>query len=136
MQRLPAQANVLVMVHTDKVRSSGFAKQARWDVRDNVNEAMPSILPRRDIRRCVFAARLNLRNQEPRWETAVLETSVPESFAAFAATVEGRRLPIGTAPGLARVLSLVQPAGCGGADRTGRDECAKAGPLPAAGRIR
>ena len=96
MQRLPAQANVLVMVHAEKVRSSGFGKQAHWGVRENVHGALPSILPRTDITRCAFAARLNLRNLEPRWETAVLETKLPSSFAAFAATVDGRRLSIGT----------------------------------------
>jgi len=96
MERVPAQANVLVMVHAEKVRSSGFAKAARWDVGGNVHGALPSILPRTDVARCVFAARLNLRNLEPRWETAVLETKLPSTLAAFALTVDGRRLPIGT----------------------------------------
>jgi len=95
MRHLPAHANALVMVNAEKVRASGFAKQSRWTTQGNVHGAWPTILPRTDVRRCLFAARLDLVNLSPRWEAGVLETSADASLTQFAAAVEGERAVIG-----------------------------------------
>jgi hypothetical protein len=96
LRHLPAHANVLVMVHADKVRASKFAQQARWMSADNVHAPLPSILPRQDVQRCLLAARLNLASFAPRWEAAVLETNGDESLAQFAAKIDGKREQVGT----------------------------------------
>jgi len=87
MDRAPADANVLLMVHADKVRSSGFAKTSGWNSAEAATGGMRSLLHRDEVRRAVFAARLNLGDLSPNWEPGVIETKSAVTLTSFAAEV-------------------------------------------------
>ena len=100
MSHAPADANVLVMVHAEKVRSSKFAVTTGWNSASNATGGLRSILPRSEVQRCLFAARLNLVDLSPRWEAGVLETESDPSLELFAARIDGRREVLGSTPGI------------------------------------
>lgn len=100
MSHAPADANVLVMVHAEKVRGSKFAATTGWNLASNATGALRSILPRSEIQRCLFAARLNLVDLSPRWEAGVLETESDPSLELFAARISGPREVLGSTPGV------------------------------------
>lgn len=83
MAHAPAEANALVMVDADKVRRSKFAKDAGWNSADRAVGGLRSILPGDEIRRVVFAARLNMLDLSPHWEAGVFETTSERTLESF-----------------------------------------------------
>ena len=98
--RAPSDANVLVMIHAEKIRSSGFAKTSGWNSAEMATGGLRSLLPRGDIQRCLFAARLNLSDLSPQWEAGVLETKTDPTLDTFAAGVPSPQEQLGTLPGV------------------------------------
>lgn len=96
--RAPADANALVMINAEKVRDSGFARKAGWNSADSAPGGLRTLLPRGEVRRVVFAARLNLADLSPRWEAGLLETGSDPSLAMFAAGVRGPHELLGSTP--------------------------------------
>ncbi|MCE9607041.1 MAG: hypothetical protein K8U03_19315 [Planctomycetia bacterium] len=92
----PSDANVLVMINAERVRGSKFVTTAGWNAADQATGGLRSILPRGEIQRCLFAARLNLIDLSPRWEAAVLETKSDQSLESFATGITGPREQLGT----------------------------------------
>jgi hypothetical protein len=100
MRRAPAETNALMMINVDKVRASKFAQTTGWNSADKAIGGLRSILSRDEIRRCLFAAHLNLADFSPRWEAGVLETKSDSTLAGLAAGIDAPYESLGTTPGL------------------------------------
>lgn len=89
LPRVPDEANALVLIHAEKLRESGFARDFVAKTLRGSSQAHKHVIPREDIKRVVLGAELTSGQLAPAWEVAVLETTAPLSFEALQAQGEG-----------------------------------------------
>ena len=84
LRRVPREANALVMIDAEKIRSSPVAQA---QAKANVHRHM--ILPK-EVDRVVLASNLDTANLKPIWEVAIVSTKEKPSMAKIADTRGGK----------------------------------------------
>jgi hypothetical protein len=90
LERVPGQANALVMIDADKIRSSPIAQA---QAKTNVHQHM---LISEKVDRVVLASRLDLGSLKPAWEVAIASTKEEASMPKIADTRGGTLETFGT----------------------------------------
>lgn len=95
LPRVPDEANALVLIHAEKLRESGFARDFVAKTLRGSSQAHKHVIPHQDIKRVVLGAELTSMQLAPAWEVAVLETKSPLSLDALQAQGEGTTETLG-----------------------------------------
>jgi hypothetical protein len=72
---IPEDANAIVIIQADKLRSSVFAEEFRAKTLRGTSNVDKHLIPREDIRTVVLGAELNIVDMRPIWEAAIIEIS-------------------------------------------------------------
>ncbi len=73
LQRIPGEANALVLIRADKVFTSPLATNLGWKMGLSAASADQPLIVPRGTRRLVVGTQLNLASMEPVWEFAVVD---------------------------------------------------------------
>ncbi len=95
LPRVPDEANALVLIHAEKLRESGFARDFAAKTLRGSSQAHKHVIPHQDVKRVVLAAELTSNQLAPAWEIAVLDTKSPISLDALQAQGEGTAETLG-----------------------------------------
>jgi hypothetical protein len=90
LPRVPDEANALVLVHAEKLRESGFARDFAAKTLRGSSQTHKHVIPHEAIKRVVLGAELTSTQLAPAWEIAVLETKGPLSLESLQAQGEGK----------------------------------------------
>jgi hypothetical protein len=89
LQRLPADANALVVLNVEKVKQSPLAQREGWHEKHlKAFAAAPLLLPP-SAQRFVLGSHLDLETMTPTWEVAVMEVSTNPSVDEIAGRTGG-----------------------------------------------
>lgn len=84
INRIPGEANALVVIDVDKIMNSALAIREGWkEKRANAYADRPLIVPP-EASRVVMAALVDLSTMAPLWEVSVMDLSKPPSLRAIA----------------------------------------------------
>lgn len=95
LPRVPDEANALVLIHAEKLRESGFARDFVAKTLRGPSQTHKHAIPHQNIKRVVLGAELTSMQLAPAWEIAVLETKSPVSLDALQTQGEGTTETLG-----------------------------------------
>jgi hypothetical protein len=84
-QRLPSDANALIVVNAESLYESALGQKLNWRQKFEEFSETTSLLMPPTAQRCIFATRLDIDTLTPDWEAAVMTSSIDPSIAEIAA---------------------------------------------------
>ena len=90
LTQVPADANLLVLIDAERIRTSAFARENQLASDDSTATGDRSIVPPKEVLQAVLAAKIRgFRESLVDWQTALVQMPEPPSLAGLAASYQG-----------------------------------------------